>query len=108
MRILKPKRTIEEQDPQVEPQSGRVLGYVRQSTDTQVEQNRESAELQEAAIKTAAKRAGADEITVLVEGGGTRGSSASRLRIDQRTELRTIIQEVKADKVRAIAVWSVS
>src|SRR5260221_5568189 len=110
MRLLKPKREEAEKTGQNVPNSepGRVLGYVRQSTDTQVEQNRESAGLQETAIRAAAKRAGTDEITVLVEGGGTRGSSASGLRIDQRRELRTIIQEVKADKVRAIAVWSVS
>jgi DNA invertase Pin-like site-specific DNA recombinase len=108
MRLLKPKRTIEEQDPQVDPQSGRVLGYVRQSSTKQVEQNTESPELQEAAIRTASHRAGMQEITVLVEGGGKRGVSASKLRIDQRKELRSIIAEVKAGTCKAVAVKEVS
>ena len=107
-RQLKPKRPIEQQDTQVDPQSGRVLGYVRQSSTKQVEQNTESPELQEAAIKAAAHRAGMKEITVLVEGGGKRGVSASKLRIDQRAELRTIIQEVKAGTCKAVAVKEVS
>jgi len=108
MRILKPKRTIEEQNAQTKPQSGIVLGYVRQSSTKQVEQNTESPELQEAAIKAAAHRTGMKEITVLVEGGGKRGVSASKLRIDQRTELRTIIQEVKAGTCKAVAIKEVS
>ena len=84
-------------------------GYARQSTTFQVENNRESTELQ---VKGLWKRALGlgfiDELgTMYQEGDGVRGVSG-KLRIDQRGDLSTVDARIRADEVKTVFILSES
>jgi DNA invertase Pin-like site-specific DNA recombinase len=49
-----------------------------------------------------------DIITVRIAGNGTRGVSASKLRIDQRSELQDTIADIKAGSIKLVGAYSVS
>ena len=90
VRHLKPRQTEEE-------------------TTRQTRENLESADLQLSSAPKYAVKQGldADKIVIVWEGGGKRGVSGT-LRIDQRDDLRGIMADIEADKVKHLYGYSVS
>jgi DNA invertase Pin-like site-specific DNA recombinase len=82
----------------------------RQSTTRQIKENVESLKLQvEDQVKRYKEQGWPEDIiTVRIEGGGTRGVSGSRLRIDQRTELQETLADIEADITKGVVSYSVS
>jgi DNA invertase Pin-like site-specific DNA recombinase len=109
-RQLRTRQAIE-QDTQPQALTDRPVALIaRQSSTRQTRENVESLKLQveDAVEKYISQGWSQDIITVHVAGNGTRGVSASKLRIDQRSELQDTIADIKAGSIKLVGAYSVS
>ncbi len=108
-RQLKARQEIN-QEVQTQLSDRPVAIIARQSTTRQTKENVESLRLQvEDAVERYIQQGWSqDIITVRVAGSGNRGVSASKLRIDQRSELQDTIADIKAGSIKLVGAYSVS
>jgi hypothetical protein len=110
-RQLKQRQAIETETNKETALSDRPVAIIaRQSTTRQTQEHTESLKLQvEDAVEQYIQQGWSKEIiTVRVAGNGTRGVSASKLRIDQRAELQDTIADIKAGVIKLVGAYSVS
>ena len=77
--------------------------YARQSTLSQVKNNRQSTEMQTEDLIMFAKRLGWEEDNIILFSQDL--AKSGRLRIDQREGLRTLIEYIEAGKIKAVLVF---
>src|SRR6266852_2604485 len=108
-RQLKPRQVVPLELVETELTAEQVAAYLRQSSDFQVLNNTESADMQlTGALRYAVSRGlNADKIVIAHEGGGKRGVSGS-LRIDQREKLQEIVAGIKDGTIKVVWAYSVS
>ncbi len=108
-RQLKPRQVLPLELVETELTAEQVAAYLRQSSDFQVLNNTESADMQlTGALRYAVSRGlEADKIVIAHEGGGKRGVSGT-LRIDQREKLQEIVLGIKDGTIKVVWAYSVS
>ena len=108
-RQLRPRTVVSLESAQTELAAEQVAAYLRQSSDFQVLNNTESADMQlTGALRYAVSQGlNADKIVIAHEGGGKRGVSGT-LRIDQREKLQELVLGIKDGTIKVIWAYSVS
>ncbi len=108
-RQLKPRQVVPLELVETELTAEQVAAYLRQSSDFQVLNNTESADMQlTGALRYAVSRGlNADKIVIAHEGEGKRGVSGT-LRIDQREKLQEIVLGIKDGTIKVVWAYSVS
>jgi DNA invertase Pin-like site-specific DNA recombinase len=108
-RQLKPRQVVPLELVETELTAEQVAAYLRQSSDFQVLNNTESADMQlTGALRYAVSRGlNADKIVIAHEGEGKRGVSGT-LHIDQREKLQEIVMGIKDGTIKVVWAYSVS